>query len=258
MQAVARQVLTGLFVLHSRNVVHGHVSPSTVVVLDGDRAQLATRHLLEALREWGGDADEAADLAAFAAPEVERREVAGSCEADMFAFGAVLAWLNRATKAEGHAVPRTGDDDLGRLVEALTDLDASKRPSAADAAVHPYFQNSYMDRYIAGGDIVGPNAKLEAVRDLLSSVRSESRAERAVIEVRRGDALVDDVLAFFGREAVNERRFQEGKKVQGTRRPLKVTFAGEAGVDEGGLTAEMFEAVFERALAARNRITPAG
>ena len=249
-QAVARQVLTGLFVLHSRNVVHGHVSPSTVVVLDGDRAQLATRHLLEALREWGGDADEAADLADFAAPEVERREVAGSCEADMFAFGAVLAWLNRATKAEGHAVPRTGDDDLGRLVEALTDLDASKRPSAADAAVHPYFQNSYMDRYIAGGDIVGPNAKLEAVRDLLSSVRSESRAERAVIEVRRGDALVDDVLAFFGREAVNERRFQEGKKVQGTRRPLKVTFAGEAGVDEGGLTAEMFALFFEAALKA--------
>ena len=263
-QAVARQVLTALQVLHAAGVAHGHVDPRAVVLLAGDppnRAQLATRPLVAALA-----ADAAAEAAAtepaaqFVAPEVAGGGGA-SAAADVYAFGAVLRWLWRATAAGGGATggaragaPAAGEDELRTLVARLLVADPRARPSAADVALHPYFTDSYVDRYVAGGDIVGVNAKLAAVRDLLAAVRSASRRARADLAVARGPGLADRVLAFFGRDAVAARRRGGGGEdgaagVPPARRPLRVTFEGEAGVDEGGLAREMFALFFEGALA---------
>ena len=263
-QAVARQVLTALQVLHAAGVAHGHVDPRAVVLLAGDppnRAQLATRPLVAALA-----ADAAAEAAAtepaaqFVAPEVAGGGGA-SAAADVYAFGAVLRWLWRATAAGGSATggaragaPAAGEDELRTLVARLLVADPRARPSAADVALHPYFTDSYVDRYVAGGDIVGVNAKLAAVRDLLAAVRSASRRARADLAVARGPGLADRVLAFFGRDAVAARRRGGGGEdgaagVPPARRPLRVTFEGEAGVDEGGLAREMFALFFEGALA---------
>ena len=234
------------------------------MLLAGDppnRAQLATRPLVAALA-----ADAAAEAAAtepaaqFVAPEVAGGGGA-SAAADVYAFGAVLRWLWRATAAGGGATggaragaPAAGEDELRTLVARLLVADPRARPSAADVALHPYFTDSYVDRYVAGGDIVGVNAKLAAVRDLLAAVRSASRRVRADLAVARGPGLADRVLAFFGRDAVAARRRGGGGEdgaagVPPARRPLRVTFEGEAGVDEGGLAREMFALFFEGALA---------
>ncbi|KAJ8610544.1 hypothetical protein CTAYLR_009743 [Chrysophaeum taylorii] len=249
-QAVARQVLTALLVLHSHDVVHAHLSPRAVVVVGESRAQLSTRHLPVA-----HPGEEELDEREFVAPEVVRGETAPTAAADVYSFGATLGWLHRRSAAEADALQRIPsmssrlsslpDVELHRLLESLMASEASERPTAADAMLHPYFQNSYMDRYIAGGDIVGPNEKLEALRDLLRRVRSEMRSlpGRRNIVVRR-ETIVDDVLSHFS-EQQNDRR--PGQH-HATRWPLKVTFEGEAGVDEGGLTVEMFRLFFDQVL----------
>ena len=266
-QAVARQILTALQVLHAAGVAHGHVDPRAIVLLAGDppnRAQLATRPLVAALDADAGTESAAVEPAAqFVAPEVAGGGT--SAAADVYAFGAVLRWLRRATAdaaaaaeaAAGGAragAPAVGEDELRTLVARLLVADPRARPSAADVALHPYFTDSYVDRYVAGGDIVGVNAKLAAVRDLLAAVRSASRRARADLAVARGPGLADRVLAFFGRDTVAARRRGGGGDggavgVPPARRPLRVTFEGEAGVDEGGLAREMFALFFEGALA---------
>ena len=60
MQSVARQLLTALLVIHSNKLVHGHVSLSTVVLLDEQRAMLAWSYSLQSKNNWRE----------FAAPEV--------------------------------------------------------------------------------------------------------------------------------------------------------------------------------------------
>lgn len=271
-QSVARQILTAILVLHSRDVVHAHLSPRAVVLLGEARAQLATRHMLVA---QPGEIEICDDD--FTAPEVLRGETAPTTASDMYSFAATLRWLHMCSTetAETRKLKRSRisrfsslpDEELRRLLEALMATDPAKRPSAADALLHPYFQNSYMDRYIAGGDIVGPNEKLEALRDLVRQVRSEMRSlpGRREIMVRR-DRIVEDVLNHFSEQNVRTLqgraraarvatttvttpvgdRGSEQNHV--TRWPLRVTFDGEAGVDEGGLTVEMFRLFFERAL----------
>lgn len=277
-QSVARQILTAVLVLHSHDVVHAHLTPRTVVLLGEARAQLATRHVLVA---HPGGADIAEEE--FIAPEILRGESAPTPAGDMFSFAATLQWLHvvcadtdklkRSRLSRASSLP---DDELRRLIETLMADNPAKRLSAADALLHPYFQNSYMDRYIAGGDIVGQNEKLEALRDLLRQVRLEMRSlpGRRKIVVRR-DRIVEDVLAHFCEQNVRtlhkrvtavshatnvssnnpdatppsfQSRHVEPIQHHITRYPLHVTFDGEAGVDEGGLTVEMFRIFFDGAL----------
>ena len=238
-QAVARQILTALIVLHSHGVVHDHLTPRTVILVRQNRqehrALLATRHLVACL-----DDDDTKEDEMFVAPEVRRGEVP-STSSDMYAFGATLQWIHDQVFSKKHP-----DEDLRRLLSGLLNVDADKRPSAADAMLHPYFQNSYLDRFIAGGDLVGQNEKLDAVRDLVKRVRSEMRGlpGRRKLVIHR-DRVVEEVLAHFAESHVRDLAFaQEKKEHHVTRWPMQVQFVGEEGVDEGGLTAEMFALFF--------------
>jgi len=273
-QAVARQILTALIVLHSHGVVHAHLAPTAVVLVLKNRehrALLATSHLVSCSTgvctgDDSGEEDDDDDKAippsasSFAAPEVVLRGEAATPAADMFSFGATLRWLHERTSSQGggHAAVahhqqehHHGDaSSLRRLVGSLTAESPAERPSATDAMLHPYFQNSYMDRFIAGGDVVGQNEKLDAVRDLLKRVRSEMRASprRRELVVSR-ETLVADVLAHFSERNVRDLAWgEERPEHHATRWPMKVTFRGEEGVDEGGLTAEMFALFFQGVL----------
>lgn len=264
-QSIARQILTAILILHSSDVVHGHISPQTVVLLGEKRAQLATRNVIVANR----DNDEINfDCEEFMAPELLHGETPPTMASDVYSFAATLRWLHarsssgnrenqRVSKPRFSRSPSiTVDEELGRLLKALMASNPAERPSAADALLHPYFQNSYMDRYIAGGDLVDPNEKLEALRNLIRQVQSELRSlpSRREILVRR-EFIVDDVLNHFSEG--NVRSLQRTvMKTKGsiveqhhvTRWPVRVTFEGEDGVDEGGLTVEMFRLFFDGAL----------
>mmetsp|Transcript_29285 Transcript_29285/g.100985 ORF Transcript_29285/g.100985 Transcript_29285/m.100985 type:complete len:1151 (+) Transcript_29285:141-3593(+) len=237
-QSVARQLLAALLVLHAQGLVHGHVDPTAVVLLDDKRAQLALKYVLPDL-----NGPFLAEPGEWRAPEQERGQL--TFKTDMFAFGSVLRWMHKSTKHAADVFQKGGRKTLHRelqqFLDALLHADAEKRPSAADALLSPYFQNTYIDRYIAGGDIVGCNEKLDAVRSLLRNVRAAERSHRMSLTVRRGPDLMRDVFSFF--RSAKARRTKAW-----TRRPLKVTFAGEDGVDEGGLTVEMFALFFAAAL----------
>jgi len=265
-QAVARQILTALIVLHSREVVHAHLTPCCVLLSHRHtKALLATRHLLR-----GSSLKKEDSLDDFVAPEILSGESAPTTASDMYSFGATLRWLHREApgvrdepkeeqrrRQQSSSSGSQPDEDMKHLLSVLTATDPDLRPSAADAILHPYFQNSYMDRFIAGGDLIGQNEKLEAVRDLLRRVRSEMRGlpNRREIVIKR-ENVVDDVLNHFSESNVRRHTFEQIRKGGSnasssdhiTRRPLKVTFDGEAGIDEGGLTAEMFALFFRGVL----------
>ena len=196
---------------------------------------------------------------AYVAPEL-RLGLPSSAASDMWSFGLLLFhmhWPAQPLPVAGLplALPADADPTLCALLSDLLHAAglargshageaaraAAARPAAADVLLHPYFCSSHLDTLIAGGDMPDQNQKLDAVRTLLSEVRREHRADRETITVERGESLVPAVLAHFraagggaggggGAESA-----ASGRKVR-ARAPLRVTFDGEAGVDEGGLS----------------------
>jgi hypothetical protein len=197
----------------------------------------------------------------------KRQAHAAAAAADIFAFGVLLYWMHLPDAsppiAGNLSVPLLFDSNLRALLERLLEVDAMKRPTASDAILHAYFTASFCDRLVASGDLLRQDEKLEAVRALMKQVKDEHRDQKEEIIVNRsnqkagsGDSeetigkggtpaaafsghaqLVDDVLDHFSRCG--------GNSGHGARSRLKVTFAGEVGADEGGLSAEMFHLFFQ-------------
>ncbi|MGC3992927.1 MAG: hypothetical protein QM779_02160 [Propionicimonas sp.] len=113
---VARGVLTGLASLHGAEVVHGLVSPATVMLsLEG------VPKLVDAAA-WAADPEVAA-TDEYAAPEVAAG-AAPDPRADVFAAAKVFAELLEAGPVDG---------GVGAVLTRATDADASARPGDAGA-----------------------------------------------------------------------------------------------------------------------------
>lgn len=83
------------------------------------------------------------------------------------------------------------------------------------------------------GELLHQDEKLEAVRELIKQVRREHATQKEPIRVHRSRVVLD-VLAHFSK---HDRKT--------ARSILKVSFEGEEGMDEGGLSAEMFRLFFD-------------
>jgi hypothetical protein len=124
------------------------------------------------------------------------------------------------------------DADLCDLIQQLLAVNPQSRPTAATALTHAYFRATFVDRLMQEGEIVEQDRKLDAVRNLLSRTRAAHRNNFDRLTISRA-TVAEDVLRYF-----------EEVEVDHLRRHLKVTFANEPGIDEGGLLTEMFNLFF--------------
>jgi len=156
----------------------------------------------------------------------------------MYSFGAILFFIHFPdqfhTLVPGCPVtPVYNDVELLDLMRKLLRVDHTLRPSAATSLLHGYFHNSFIERLIVEGELVEQDKKLDAVRNLISRVRSENELNVDRLVVHRHH-LVDSVLQYFRDLPLAKMRSK-----------LKVVFHEEAGVDEGGLLTEMFRIFFD-------------
>jgi hypothetical protein len=115
-------------------------------------------------------------------------------------------------------------------------VDAATRPTAAQALLHPYFRRSFAERLQQEGEVVEQDRKLDAVRNMLQRARDDNRTNLERLSVTR-EGCAREVLAYF-----------RGMNLANMRCSLRVTFDGEAGVDEGGPLTEMFRIFFDQVL----------
>lgn len=209
-------------VVTTHNKSH-HPSSSSAVELD-DEACTVTR----------------SGTSGYMAPEVEMGQSTG-LSSDMFSFGCLLYFMHFPREfsqliPSQVSFPRGAnvDADLCELISHLLAIDPTQRPTAATALTHAYFRATFVDRLMQEGEIVEQDRKLDAVRNLLSRTRAANRNVFDRVTVSR-DTVVEDVLKFF-----------QEVPVENLRKHLKVTFANEPGVDEGGLLTEMFNLFFDQ------------
>ncbi|CAM9525155.1 unnamed protein product [Scytosiphon promiscuus] len=197
----------------------------------------------------------AAGTSGFMAPEVEGG-TPSSLASDMYSMGAVLFHMHFPDHptgplpitegAPGNAagggggigsVPRGADAPTAGLLKALLAADPSKRPRASDALQADYFRVSHVSRLQEDGALLEQTRKLEAVRALFRNVREEAKASGPLKWTVKRDSryLVPTVLRLIKTDAAGS----------SLRRALKITFEGEAGVDEGGILSEMYTLLFD-------------
>eukprot|EP01033_Poteriospumella_lacustris_P000704 gene704-499_t len=173
------------------------------------------------------------------APEVETGQSTG-LSSDMYSFGCLLYFMHFPREfnqliASQVTFPRgqhQADADLCDLIQQLLAVNPQSRPTAATALTHAYFRATFVDRLMQEGEIVEQDRKLDAVRNLLSRTRAAHRNVFDRLTISRA-TVAEDVLRYF-----------EEVEVDHLRRHLKVTFANEPGIDEGGLLTEMFNLFF--------------
>lgn len=171
----------------------------------------------------------------------------------MFSFGVLLVFMHfptaMATLTPGQPfVPPGGgggstsgstsgsnssDVDLIHLLQQLLAVDPKQRPTAANCVVYPYFRGAFIDNLLKEGEMVEQDRKLDAVRHLIQKTRNTHRSCFDKVIVRRANVL-EDVLKYFIEMPLDK-----------IKHLLKVEFADEPGVDEGGLLTEMFSMFFE-------------
>ena len=164
---------------------------------------------------------------------------APDAKSDMWAFGALLyrAHVGRCPVAvpgkpgvDINIDQCKGNDRLRSLLSSLLVKDPSKRPSAAAVMRHPYFLSSLVTDLQRTGALVEYDRKCSALTECVEATRDPAGKFR--LRIRRSH-VVEDVLKAFGSAAAVD-----------LKKACSVTFAGEAGVDAGGLTSEMYELFF--------------
>eukprot|EP00602_Paraphysomonas_sp_CaronLab_P011304 CAMPEP_0185039532 /NCGR_PEP_ID=MMETSP1103-20130426/36457_1 /TAXON_ID=36769 /ORGANISM="Paraphysomonas bandaiensis, Strain Caron Lab Isolate" /LENGTH=1230 /DNA_ID=CAMNT_0027578455 /DNA_START=47 /DNA_END=3739 /DNA_ORIENTATION=- len=245
LQSVARQLLYGVMCLHDHHIVHKDIKPSNILMHPDGRAVISDFDLARRMSEDDDiDIEQMTpftpDARGFVAPEVESGKPAVFAS-DMYSVGVVLFFLHFPNELNrvipgNTVIPSSCDAELANLIQSLLDIDSSKRPTAAHALNHPYIRSTFVDQMVLEGEVVDQNRKLHAVRDLFKRVRSENRTNLERITIRR-EHVVDDMLRVFQSIPLGRMRAL-----------LRVTFEGEAGVDEGGMLQELFSIFFEAIL----------
>ena len=125
-----------------------------------------------------------------------------------------------------------------RLAELLTmalTVEPSQRPAATELLSHPYFTVSLLQDLVVNRQLIESNRKLDALHTYIHAVRSTPRLPTLMSVLRT--KMVESVTSVFTELDENA--------IIG---PLFVVFQGESGLDDGGLTAEMFTTYFVQAI----------
>eukprot|EP00500_Bicosoecida_sp_ms1_P007560 CAMPEP_0203833790 /NCGR_PEP_ID=MMETSP0115-20131106/72835_1 /ASSEMBLY_ACC=CAM_ASM_000227 /TAXON_ID=33651 /ORGANISM="Bicosoecid sp, Strain ms1" /LENGTH=930 /DNA_ID=CAMNT_0050742863 /DNA_START=10 /DNA_END=2798 /DNA_ORIENTATION=- len=249
-QSLMRQALCGLSALARAGIVHKDIKPGNLLRTGDGRLLITDFDIAKGADEatvTGGSRG----TPGYMAPEVEAGG-SSSHASDMYDIGVVLHELRfkqppappppDAMGEAGelaHSIPADAEEPLASLLKQLFARDPAARPSAEAALMHPYFTQSLTAGLVDRGELVERDRKVKAVRDALASVRERhhwAHGEETSIVLPRHGIVAAATNAFAGLLVAHD-----GKRL---RRRLRVTFAGEMGVDAGGLTTEMYHLFF--------------
>ncbi|KAK3281607.1 hypothetical protein CYMTET_10602 [Cymbomonas tetramitiformis] len=255
LQSVFRQLLQGLAYLHDHNITHRHLSPDNVLMAGGDSLGPIIcdfsfskindeAHLLDCSRTsslYKGFCMTGAHTGGsygYLAPEALGGEASPSL--DMWAVGVMLykAVFHEMPRmdpsASGALIPPHENEHLCELLQGLLQVDPEKRLNGNEALAMRYCTSSFIRHFYENKQILDSDAKLELLREHVHSLQEG----RAAVNIRvRREHLISDVIAVFSEMEKDALYF-----------PLKVRFIGEAGIDAGGLTSELYTDFFNRAV----------
>ena len=233
----AQQALLGLSHLHQNRVVHKDVKPQNLL-LSSDGRVLLTDFELSRVESAPGVTQQATTtlgLGAFtpgyAAPEVERLQPATSAS-DVFSMGVTLHHLHHGCMPQTQAqqkIPAASGGPLDNLLRQMLDSDPKNRPTAHECLLSPYFRESEAVRARTSGEMSRLAERLCAARAQMHLARTPVQRRHHEIRINRATLLTDGLRAIKG-------MFDSGR----LKRPLRVEFQNEDGIDEGGLTSELY------------------
>ena len=129
-------------------------------------------------------------------------------------------------------------DRVGDFIHQLLQRDSTKRLRCQEALISAYLSTSLVVDREADGHIVAFQHKKEALFECIQSMRMS--IGRLHLSVRRSTLVGDVVQGMLAASKLD------------LRRKFSVRFDGEAGVDAGGLTAEMYTAFFQALLSSES------
>eukprot|EP00750_Incisomonas_marina_P009279 INCI15882.1.p1 GENE.INCI15882.1~~INCI15882.1.p1 ORF type:complete len:987 (+),score=138.56 INCI15882.1:207-3167(+) len=255
LQSMVRQLLQALSSLHATNILAGFLLPEHVFVyevsdedtgsldLEGSASGTKTNNTsIQSVRLSICGVPSSKRFAAqhaFSDPAVKSGEPP-SAASDMWMVGAIVFYAitgdapvllpgAEAIRLPGSFRMRHGDR-IADFLEQLLQRDGSKRLRCHEALISAYLNTSLVVDREADGQIIALSHKKEALFECIQSMRTARG--RLHLRVSRA-TLVDDVVQ--GILAVPRANLLC---------KFSVRFEGEAGIDAGGLTAEMYSSFF--------------
>lgn len=245
-QAVFRTVCEAVCYMHARGVLHRDLKPSNILMTadglpminDFDLSKETDPMADGATTTIGGGA---IGTRGYMAPEVERGERA-TAKSDIWSFGAMLMkCATGATPSVGVAgvaniLPDADNHRLAKILAATLTLDPDARPTAAELLRFEFFTASHAQDFVDQKRVIDSKTKLGFAKLSIDNlVRSRARQYDGFPDhplsswsLRRSH-IVPDVL----------RKFGDLPSAQMCA-PLYIQFQGEIGIDQGGLTSDMY------------------
>eukprot|EP00276_Gloeochaete_wittrockiana_P004021 CAMPEP_0184655160 /NCGR_PEP_ID=MMETSP0308-20130426/12781_1 /TAXON_ID=38269 /ORGANISM="Gloeochaete witrockiana, Strain SAG 46.84" /LENGTH=1156 /DNA_ID=CAMNT_0027091467 /DNA_START=812 /DNA_END=4282 /DNA_ORIENTATION=+ len=246
LRSVFHQLLEGLAYLHDHNCVHRDLKPDNVLIDNGGHPVISDFGIskdTKALHQYitslvtSTTNSEVVGTLGYIAPEVLSK-LPATAASDMYAVGVMLAETILQVRPEHIATgsttwPAKSNARLVDLVEQLLSKDPADRPTATQALVHSFF-TVLETLQLAVDEKKQQERGSRALQVHLDAIRREASRSTLSIHVRR-EQIVDEVINAF--TTLNE---------QSILQPLRVTFEGEAGIDAGGLTSDLFTDFFTK------------
>ena len=161
----------------------------------------------------------------------------------MYSFGVMLyeAFFGELKFSELGTIiiPKSENKHLTDLLKMLLDNDPHNRPSANQCLAHPYFSISSIEDAKRNKLLIESDKKIKVFQDYLTEKLKNRRSNQRInlFNLNR-ENVVDDMIDAFKRLNSNENILLS----------TKVTFYGETGIDQGGLSNEAFTLFFEQAM----------
>ena len=263
-QEIFRQIVTGLAYLHDKGIMHHDVKPSNLLMKDENHVLLSDFGLSRDLGRFGNKKEITVTMMRgtpeYTAPELlsaKEGESVSAMRADLWSLGAtlyVLATINAKLQdpdadepptlsdllsQEGKIVVRPqfvgGSERLADLLTALLSRDPAERPPIQQVLAHPYFTVSLLKDLVDNHQLIESNQKLEAFRTYVHEVTQHTHRRPMMMSVVRPQ-MVESVTSIL-------RQLPDESSILA---PFFVVFRGEEGIDEGGLTQEMFNLYYQQ------------
>lgn len=150
---ISKQVLVGLFKLHSRHILHRDIKPANILIDSSGNAKLADFGILTALDSTADLAKSAVGTTLYLSPE--RVQGSYGAPADIWSFGMSILTLavgrmpyndsdgyfgivRQITQLPSPQAPVKSSAEFKSFIDLCLVKDPAKRPSAAQLSQHPF------------------------------------------------------------------------------------------------------------------------
>jgi len=252
LQDLFRLIVSSVAYIHDNGILHRDLKPSNILMENNARSIVVTDFGISKVTksELGDSSDYTATVTAagtpvgthmFMAPEVLSGEP-GTFASDMWSLGVMMLQISLQPETEApvllpgqpHVIvdhSLVGNERLAQLLEGILQADPKRRLTAYDVLVHPFFTTSLVEEMSDNNAIVESDKKISVFTAHMHAIRI-AVPQPTLISISR-ERIYDSIHEIF-------EKFDAVALLQ----PLFVVFRGEEGIDEGGLTAEMFHLYF--------------